>query len=169
VDRLNEIVSTLLYFSRADCAERQSVEVNELLTETLGLLEARATAQAVSLQVDLEPDLPNIQGTANGLRQVFLNLATNALHAMPEGGRLHCSTRSLPQNHVIEIRFADTGSGISPEDREHLFEPFFTTRPNGTGLGLPLCREIVLQHGGQIKLEAGGQGTTFLAVLPAAH
>ena len=165
VDRLNEIVSTFLYFSRADCAERHPVNVNDVLAETLKLLEAEANAQAVVLKVDLEPALPLVLGSANGLRQVFLNLATNALQAMPQGGRLECSTRSLAQDR-IEIRFADTGSGIPSDAQKHLFEPFFTTRPNGTGLGLALCREIVLQHGGQIELGAGGQGTTFRIILP---
>jgi two-component system sensor histidine kinase HydH len=67
----------------------------------------------------------------------------------------------------VEIHFADTGPGISPETRQHLFEPFFTTRPEGTGLGLALCREIVVQHGGEIELETtGGSGTSFRITLP---
>jgi len=169
VDRLNEIVSRLLYFARVDNDERQHVSVNSVLTETLNLLEAQAASQSVAIERNLDPRLPSVSGSANALRQVFLNLATNALQAMPQGGRLRCSTRSLPQNHLIEIRFSDNGSGISPEDRKHLFEPFFTTRPDGTGLGLALCREIILQHSGQIESEAGGPGATFKVVLPAAR
>jgi signal transduction histidine kinase len=169
VDRLNEIVSAFLYFSRADCVERLPVKVNEVLTETLKLLEVEAAAQAVVVKFNLEPDLPLVQGSANGLRQVFLNLATNALQAMPQGGRLECSTRLLAPKDRIEIRFADTGSGITSDAQKHLFEPFFTTRFDGTGLGLALCREIVLQHGGQIELGTGGQGTTFRVILPVAQ
>jgi two-component system sensor histidine kinase HydH len=182
VDRLNEIVSRLLHFSRADTAERQLVQMNHLLADTMRLLEAQAAAQAVSLELELEADLPAVLGSASGLRQVFLNLATNALQAMPKGGRLHCASRLLgrglettpqqvclettPQQRLIEIRFADTGPGISAEDRQHLFEPFFTTRPDGTGLGLAICREIVLQHGGQIEIVPEGPGTTFRVILP---
>ncbi len=168
VDRLNDIVSRLLYFSRSDRAERQPIQVNDL-SETLGLLEAQASSQAVSLELERERDLPEVLASASALQQVFLNLATNALPAMPHGGRLHCLTGSLPEGHRIEIRFADTGPGISLEDRKHLFEPFFTTRPEGTGLGLALCREIVLQHGGQIELADGRPGTTFRVTLPTRH
>jgi signal transduction histidine kinase len=167
VDRLNDIVSRLLFFSRADRAERQPVEINELLSETLKLFEAQAATQEVSLEVDLESNLPAVLGSANALRQVFLNLTTNAIQAMPGGGRLRCSSRAHSQKHAVEIRFSDTGTGIAPADRPHLFEPFFTTRPDGTGLGLALCREIVAQHGGKIDFESEGDGATFRVVLPA--
>jgi signal transduction histidine kinase len=165
VDRLNDIVTRLLYFSRADRAQRQPVSVNEVLREALKLLEAQAAAQGVELELDLESELPNIVGSAGALREVFLNLATNALQAMPQGGRLQCSTRSAREKHTVEIRFSDTGSGVPPDARAHLFEPFFTTRPDGTGLGLALCREIVTQHGGQIELVGDGLGATFRVVL----
>jgi two-component system, NtrC family, sensor histidine kinase HydH len=169
VDRLNEIVSRLLYFARMDNDERQPVSLNSLLIETLNLLDAQATGQSVTLERDLDPNLPGVCGSASALRQVFLNLATNALQAMSHGGRLRCSTRTEPQKGTVEVRFTDTGPGISPEVRQHLFEPFFTTRPDGTGLGLALCREIVLQHGGQITLESEGPGASFRVALPAAR
>jgi signal transduction histidine kinase len=169
VDQLNEIVSRLLYFARPDGAVRESVDVNQVLGETLKLLEAQAASQSVRLELDLEPRMPAVSGSAGSLRQVFLNLATNALHAMPHGGRLGCRTTYQRQTRTIEVRFSDTGPGVSPEDRRHLFEPFFTTRPEGTGLGLALCREIALQHGGSIELEPGtGAGAIFRLVLPAA-
>ena len=169
VDRLNEIVSRLLYFARVDNAERQPVSVNSVLTETLNLLEAQAASLSVAIERDLDPSLPDVSGSASALRQVFLNLATNALQAMPQGGRLHCRTRCEPQNRKLEIRFTDTGPGMSPDVRKHLFEPFFTTRPDGTGLGLALCREIVLQHGGEIELEPEGPGASFRVVIPVAQ
>ena len=93
VDRLNEIVSRLLYFARVDNAERQSVSVNSVLTETLNLLEAQAASQSVIIERDLDTNLPEVTGSATALRQVFLNLATNALQAMPKGGRLYCRSR----------------------------------------------------------------------------
>ena len=97
-------------------------------------------------------DLPPVPASANALRQVFLNLLSNALQAMPHGGRLRCATRFHPRARRVEVRIADTGPGISAEDSRHLFEPFFTTRPEGTGLGLALCREIVSGHGGVIVI-----------------
>lgn len=168
VDRLNALVGRLLYFARADNAERLPVDLNQVLHETLGLLGAQAAGQEVRLETDLAPGLPPVAGSASALRQVALNLLTNALQALPGGGRVRCGTRALPGGRV-ELRVSDTGPGVPPEDRAHLFEPFFTTRPDGTGLGLALCREIVTSHGGHIEYEAGtGTGATFRVVLPAA-
>jgi two-component system sensor histidine kinase HydH len=169
VDRLNEIVGRLLYFSRLDNTERQPVSITSVLTETLDLLEAQASAQSVNIERDFDPGLPRVSGSASALRQVFLNLATNALQAMPQGGRLHCRTHYDRQADSVVIRFIDTGPGVPPNVRQHLFEPFFTTRADGTGLGLAICREIVLQHDGQIESEAGGPGGAFRVVLPVAR
>jgi signal transduction histidine kinase len=170
VDRLNNILSRLLYFARAGRAERQPVDVNQILTATFTLLEAQAKDQRVTLELDVQPTLPTVFGSVEALREVFLNLATNGLQAMPEGGCLRCRSRSLPQDQMIEIRMADTGPGVSLEDREHLFEPFFTTRSEGTGLGLALCREIIEQHDGRIDLVTEeGSGATFRVLLPIAE
>src|SRR5439155_276916 len=93
----------------------------------------------------------------------------NAIQAMPHGGRLRCATRHDPRAGTVEVRVSDTGPGVCAEDRGHLFEPFFTTRPDGTGLGLALCREIVANHGGKIALdEAAGPGASLVVTLPAA-
>jgi signal transduction histidine kinase len=165
VDRLNEIVSRLLYFARSDRGERRSFAINHLLTETCRLLEAQSKDQSVTLQLDLDDSLPAVLGSPDALRRVFLNLATNALQAMPNGGRLRCATNLAPDGHTVSIRFADSGPGIAPETRKHLFEPFFTTREDGTGLGLALCREVVTQHGGRIDLEPS-PGTVFCVELP---
>ena len=111
----------------------------------------------------------DVNHAANALRQVALNLLSNGLQAMPTGGRLTIST-ACPAEDRVEFRVADTGPGVSPEDRAHLFEPFFTTKPDGTGLGLALCREIVTQHGGRIDLEAGdGPGAVFRVELPVTE
>jgi signal transduction histidine kinase len=169
VDRLNAIVSRLLYFARADSAERRRVDLGALFGEALDLIQAQAAGQGVTLERDFAADLPPVNGSANALRQVALNLLTNALQAMPKGGRLRCATRPGLRPGTVEARVGDTGPGVSPEDRIHLFEPFFTTRPDGTGLGLALCREVVAGHGGDIRLdESAAPGATFVVVLPAA-
>ncbi len=170
VDRLNNILSRLLYFARAGRAERQPVDVNQILTTTFTLLEAQAKDQGVTLELDVQSALPAVFGSVEALRQVFLNLATNGLQAMPKGGCLRGRSRLLPQDQEIEVRMADTGPGVSAEDQKHLFEPFFTTRPEGTGLGLALCREIIEQHDGRIDLiTEDGFGATFRVVLPIAE
>jgi len=169
VDRLNEIVTRLLCFSRSEQSERHPVNVNQVLAEAVELITAQAALQGVTLERDLATDLPTVSGSAAALRQVFLNLATNGLHAMSKGGCLRVTTRHDRATQTVQVRIADSGSGISPDDRKHLFEPFFTTRPDGTGLGLALCREIILSHGGQIELEPEAKpGATFCVRLPVS-
>jgi two-component system, NtrC family, sensor histidine kinase HydH len=152
VDRLNAFVSRLLQVARAE-DESKPVHLNAVLGEALDLLQAQAAGQGVSIQRDLAPDLPPVSGSASALHQVALNLLTNALQAMRNGGRLCCATRYDRCAGAVEIRVNDTGPGVPPEERRHLFELFFTTRPEGTGLGLALCREIVTRHGGKIALD----------------
>jgi two-component system sensor histidine kinase HydH len=169
VDRLDALVSQLLYFSRSENTTRQGVDLNGVVREACELLRAQAAEQNVRLEIELAPDLPQIRGSAPALRQVVLNLATNALQAMPQSGRLSCRTRYDTANRTVELEIADTGPGIDPAVRDRMFEPFFTTRATGTGLGLALCREIVLQHDGTIELEpAPPHGTVFRIVFPIA-
>ncbi len=167
VDRLNAIVTRLLYFSRADSTERRPVDVSGVFGEAIDLIAAQAAGQGVTLEREFAARLPPVNGSANALRQVALNLLTNALQAMPRGGRLRCVTQRGPRTDTAEVRVSDTGSGVSAEEQAHLFEPFFTTRPDGTGLGLALCREIIAAHGGEIHLdESARPGATFVVTLP---
>ena len=167
VDRLNELVSRLLYFARANCDEWRPTDLNALVRESLELVRARADEQTVRIEAGLADGLPAVNGAPDALRQVVLNLLTNALQAMPAGGVLRCETRR--DGRAVELRVADTGPGVPPEARPRLCEPFVTTRPEGTGLGLALCREIVEQHGGRVGLEeSAGPGASFLVTLPAA-
>ncbi len=168
VDRLNALVGRLLFFARADNAQREPVDLNQVLGETLDLVQAQAAAQGIAVERDFAPRLPPVLGSTAALRQVVLNLLTNALQAMPQGGRLHCVTQALPAEHAVEVRIADTGLGVPAEHGPHLFEPFYTTRPDGTGLGLALCREILGNHGGRIELIDDGPGATFRFVVPGA-
>jgi two-component system, NtrC family, sensor histidine kinase HydH len=169
VDRLNGLVGRLLYFARTGCDAPQPVDVNAVVRETLELMRAQAAGQGVHMEADLDEGLPPVAGSQPALQQVVLNLATNALQAMPKGGRLDMQTRTVDDPRGVELRVTDTGPGVPPEARPHLFEPFFTTRPEGTGLGLALCREIVRQHGGEIGLEnAVLPGAVFRVRLPAA-
>ena len=169
VDRLNALVSRLLFFVRSGHEQRRPIDVNAIVQETLALLRAQADSQQVVLQTELASDLPPLLGSAPALQQVVLNLASNALQAMPNGGTLRCGTRCLSGPPRIELWIADTGPGIAAEELPHLFEPFHTTRPEGTGLGLALCREIVQQHGGEIELDRQpGWGAVFRVTLPVA-
>jgi signal transduction histidine kinase len=169
VDRLNGLVGRLLYFARTGWDEPRPVDLNAVVSATLELIRAQAAGQDVRIEADLEGGLPHVAGSQDALQQVVLNLATNALQAMPHGGRLDIRTRALDDPRGIELQVADTGPGVPPEARPHLFEPFFTTRPDGTGLGLALCREIARQHRGDIDLAVGDTpGAVFRVWLPAA-
>ncbi len=168
VDRLNELVGRLLLFARAGHETRRPVDLNAVVAETLELVHARADAQGVAIEANLAPDMRMVVGSAQALGQVVLNLATNALQAMPDGGRLVCSTRMLP-DRWIELAIADTGPGVPEDARDRIFEPFFTTRADGTGLGLALCREVARQLGGDVILDPKpGGGATFRLTLPTA-
>ncbi|HUY88206.1 MAG TPA: ATP-binding protein [Pirellulales bacterium] len=167
VDRMNRTVGQLLLFSRADHSRRERVNINALWQETLELIAAQAAEQGVDRESELAPNLPAVDGSAGALRQAFLNLATNALQAMPDGGKLRVKTAYDARAREVEIEIRDTGPGISADDQRRLFEPFFTTRPEGTGLGLAMCREILVQHGGQIEYLSETGGATFRLRLPA--
>ena len=138
VDRLNGLVGRLLYFARTGWDERRPVDLNAVARETVELLRAQADAQGVRIDADLAADLAPVAGSAAALQQVSLNLATNALQAMPKGGVLRLETRAPAGLRRVELLVADTGPGVSPEARARLFEPFYTTRPDGTGLGLAI-------------------------------
>jgi signal transduction histidine kinase len=168
VDRINELVGRLLLFARAGHEVRRAVDLNAVVTETLELVRARADGQGAKLEADLIPGLSPATAADQAVRQVVLNLVTNALQVMPAGGRLVCRTRALPGDRV-ELAVSDTGPGVPADLRDRVFEPFFTTRPDGTGLGLALCREVARQHGGDVTLDPGsGPGATFRLTLPAS-
>jgi signal transduction histidine kinase len=178
VRRLNGVVTQFLDYSRPARALLAPGDVNDILERTLKLLGGDIPA-AVELRVDLERPLPRVNCDPEQLRQVFLNLALNAVQAMPRGGRLDVSTRlardelalwreAPRRSDTVEVRFRDSGPGVPAESREHIFVPFFTTKEKGTGLGLAICQRIVKAHGGTIGLRsATGEGAEFVISLPA--
>jgi signal transduction histidine kinase len=169
VDRLNVFAGRLLQFARTE-DDRRPVDLNSVLNEALDLLQAQAAGRGVTLQRDFTRHLPPVVGSTAALHQLALNLLSNALQVMPHGGRLHCATRDDAQAGAVEFSVSDTGPGVPPELRPHLFQLFFTTRPEGTGLGLALCREIVTGHGGTITLdETSESGARFVVSLPATR
>ncbi|MBL8957550.1 MAG: histidine kinase, partial [Myxococcaceae bacterium] len=167
--RCRDMVTEMLTFSRRSKPVMEPVDLNALVTATTVLLETRACQQRVVLKQALAPQLPPVSANKNQLQQVLVNLSTNALDAMPQGGTLTLSTRRLDDGR-LSLQVADTGSGMPPDVRAHIFEPFFTTKElgKGTGLGLSLVYEIVTQHGGRIDVEsAEGRGTVMAVQLPA--
>jgi PAS domain S-box-containing protein len=172
--RASEIVNGLLNFSRTGAAEFTALDLNQVIEETLKLLEHQFRSSQVQLQTSLEHNLPPILGNSGKLQQVFLNLFLNAKDAMAAGGTLRVATQA---NGHVEVDVSDTGSGIALEHVQRIYDPFFTTKSTvgegqrrGTGLGLAVSYGIIQEHAGKIQVESQvGSGTTFHLEFPMAR
>jgi two-component system NtrC family sensor kinase len=166
--RASEIVKHLLDFSRTDRTIIEDLDIAQALQETIQISENQITVNNIKLRVDLATDLPVVRGNRQALQQVFINLLTNAVHAMPSGGELLVrAVQGSDRKIVIMVR--DTGSGIAEDHLPRIFDPFFTTKKvgKGTGLGLSVSYGIIKKHGGIITVDSSpGKGSTFTIVLP---
>lgn len=166
VRRLEAVLNNFLRFAAEHRLKLEPVDVNALVAELIDFLEPAARRAAIRLETRLAPALPRIDADPGFLRQALLNLLINAQDALPEGGTITLSSRA-EDSHVV-LCVADDGPGIPPEHRDRVFDIYFSTKPNGTGLGLPLARKIVEEHGGTLTLAPrGDRGTTFEIRLPA--
>lgn len=165
LDRLNGVIEEYLRFARLPSPKLQAEQVNEIIEELVGFHKEEIIGGGIELKLDLAQDLPPILVDRNQMRQALMNLVRNACEAMPEGGTLRIVTRREADG--VEIRVEDTGGGIRPEDLPKIFDPFFTTKDQGTGLGLTIARQIVLDHGGSIACASTSRrGTRFTVKLP---
>jgi len=166
-DRLNRVVQDFLSFARSAPEDSNRLDLNQLLDEILKLVLFQAEKSAVKVNFNPGP-IPVVIGVGEKLKQVFLNLALNAIQAMPRGGMLEVSTET-DQGRAL-VRFRDNGCGIPGTELEQIFDPFFTTRRNGTGLGLAITCRIVRSHGGDIEVDSQvGRGTEFMIYLPGTN
>jgi signal transduction histidine kinase len=170
VGRLNQLVNEFLAAGRQSPPEFGSCNLAATLEEALALVEKQAHLQDVVLRVDLPRDLPALEADAGQIKTCFLNILTNAVQAMPQGGRISVSARRLASNGgpgQVQLRFADTGPGIRPENREKIFAPYFSTKTTGFGLGLAITRKIIEDHGGRIYATQGEpRGAVMVVELP---
>lgn len=166
-ERVSHIIRQMLGFARRS-GEVEWVDVNQLLEETLVLVEKKLKQSGVSSVRESDARLPRVRARADQLRQVFLNLILNAQQAIKGGGEIRVTTSRYEQavQPAVLIRISDTGVGINEDDLARIFEPFYSTRKKGTGLGLWVTHDIVRQHGGRIEVESEkGRGTTFNIIL----
>ena len=164
IDRMNGIVTRFLNYARPAESVSEEVDLNVLLDGTVQLVGHRIRRQQIEVERRYE-ELPTVQADPDQIEQVLLNLLLNALDAMPEGGMLSFTTRAV--DGYVEARIRDTGPGIPEEIRDHLFQPFITTKSDGLGLGLSIVRRIVDEHHGDVRVEADdGTGTEFILTLP---
>jgi len=165
VQRLIGIVQRTLDFYRPSKFKEAPTDINVVVESVLALANKRLEHGKVKVQRRFSPDLPRLSAVADQLTQVFLNLVINAVEAMPDGGNLTITT--LADASRLYVRFRDAGLGIDPEEAKRIFEPFYTTKRSGTGLGLAVSYGIVQRHGGDITVEsAPGRGATFVVSLP---
>jgi signal transduction histidine kinase len=165
VNALDALTEEYLAFARFPRPHFDEDSVNEMVAGLVEFVRPLATRQGIGVEVDTDPAVPPMTIDRTLLRQAVLNLIKNGLEAMPQGGHLTVTTRHT--GDAVEIAVRDTGPGIQPEVGKRLFEQFFTTKPQGTGLGLYICRQIVDEHGGELRWESPpGHGTTFTVHLP---
>jgi signal transduction histidine kinase len=166
--RVGGVAQALRSFARQSSGERRPVDLNTVVAETLLLVGKPMSTDNVRITTALDPALPPLLGDANALQQVLLNLLTNAREAMTGGGEIRIETSPDPERRGhLRLVVADAGPGIPAADLPHLFEPFYTTKPSGTGLGLPVSYGIVQGHQGTIDVRSTpGQGATFILTFP---
>jgi two-component system nitrogen regulation sensor histidine kinase GlnL len=178
VDRISALVEELMVFARGDELSPNLINLHRILDSVIELVELESLEGDCEIERSYDPSIPEFLGDADRLRQVFLNLARNALQAMEEkGGRLTIATRMTLDSRLagrggrrlptVQVRFSDTGPGIAPDILERLATPFFTTRKKGTGLGLAVSRHWVTKHGGTLRISSEpGQGAVVRVNLP---
>ncbi len=165
VDILRQVTADYLKFVRMPSLERTAVDCNELLEDLLDLHSEVAVSRKIQIDKEFERDIPEVVLDETQMRVAIQNLILNGFDAMPDGGRLMVKTEL--ENQHLAIRISDSGKGISLEEQASLFTPFFTTKADGTGLGLVLSRQIITDHNGSIDFESEeGAGATFVVELP---
>lgn len=169
-ERISQITRGLLLFARRAPMEKTRTELNEIIRESIALIEPQMRKANIEIVREFSAQPILFWGQHNQMIQVLLNLLTNARDAMPEGGRIEIQTSLVNGNGVQPtgvVRVKDTGKGIAPEHLDKIFSPFFTTKRNGTGLGLSVSYGIVQSHGGKIQVKSKvGEGTTFSVLIP---
>jgi two-component system NtrC family sensor kinase len=174
VDRIGHTITGLLTLSRPRELQLSDIDLVDVAERSMKLMDSYAEGARVTMSANFECRPLPIRGDANELGQVFVNVMLNACQAMPYGGRLDISSKLLqdgaalgPQTPFAAIAVRDDGPGIAPDHINKVFDPFFTTKTTGTGLGLPICQDIMTRHGGQIRLDSEpGQGTTVSITAP---
>ncbi len=163
---LEEILTAFLQFAGAGELELEETDLNNLIQEFIDFYRPQANDYGIEISPHFDSHLPRVRVDKSLMRQVFMNLVLNAQQAMPEGGLLEIQTHQQGKGVVLEI--IDTGIGMDERARSKMFQVFFSTKPSGSGLGLPTVRKIVEAHGGTIDCESEpGRGTKFAITLPA--
>jgi signal transduction histidine kinase len=167
VRRMEQYLQTFLDFARPPRSERRQTDLAAIVHRGLSLVEGRARRQKVTLRAHLPEEAVSLFIDPEQVNQVIVNLLLNALDALPHGGTVRIEVEQLPETETVELRVRDTGTGISPEVSDRLFEPFVTNKETGLGLGLSISRRLIEAHGGRIRgANAPEGGAVFIFTLP---
>lgn len=167
VNRLSEIIENLLDLARKPRLNLSSLNLNDVLTGALDLYTVELSQRGIEVEFIPDPGIPPVSGDPEYLTRVFGNLIVNAIQAMPEGGRLSISTGLIGEESKVFVKISDTGIGMSEETARNLFNPFYTTKEKGTGLGMATVKNIVEEHKGVITVKsAPNRGTSFTILFP---
>jgi PAS domain S-box-containing protein len=169
VTRAADIISRISLLFKKGALQRELVDVNELIREMIVLLRSEANRYSISIRTELAEDLPKVMADRVQLQQVFMNLMLNGIEAMKEtSGGSELTIKSEADDAQLRVSVKDTGVGLPPEQADQIFTAFFTTKDNGTGMGLPISRSIIESHGGRLWFTGNsGRGATFHFTLPA--
>jgi two-component system NtrC family sensor kinase len=170
VQRLDKTVNDLLFFGKPSLPELSCIDINDIIDSTCKFASQHRSVANVEKRMHLEPGLPTVYADGKQMQQVFLNLILNAFQAMPDGGTLAITTGRTVRDgrEYVTVEVADSGPGIPPLILEKIFTPFFTTKAQGTGLGLPICNKLIQLHKGVIRVSSDNlHGTVFTIELPA--
>ncbi len=170
IERITKVMNQLLAFARRKQPDRRVVNLGEIVEDSLEMFQERMAHNCITVEKAIEADMPPVHADRDQLVQVLINLVTNSLHAMPEGGHLRVSLNR--ENSHVRLGVSDTGHGMPEETRSKIFESFFTTKDfgKGTGLGLTVVKGIIEEHGGTITVESVvGTGTTFWVRFPVGE
>ncbi|MGB9080856.1 MAG: ATP-binding protein [Desulfuromonadaceae bacterium] len=172
VKRLDKTVNDLLFFGKPSLPELTCVDINTILATTLKFAAQHRGGGNIERRIELQPDLPPVYADDKQIQQVFLNIVLNAYQAMVSGGVLGITSSLVVRGDVkyVRVDISDTGSGIPPQILEKIFTPFYTTKAQGTGLGLPICSKLLKLHKGDIRVTSDNTaGTIFTVELPACN
>ncbi len=168
---IKQMLENLMDLVRHRQIQKTRVNINTVLAKSISLISDELRIRRIGWDLTIDEQAPDVFADALHLQQVFMNLVVNAMQALgdlPHGcpRTLEIFSRYDQKTHVVEICFKDNGPGIDPANIKNIFDPFFTTKPEGSGIGLALCQDLVSEHGGTIRAQSDGYGTQMIVVLP---
>jgi signal transduction histidine kinase len=168
--KAQDLTKQFLDYTKTSLLDFKPIKLHQVLLSMWKMSKLESAPCRVAFETRLDKRLPEIMASRENLERVFLNLFINAIHAVSNEGKVILETRLLPSRDRVEIKIIDNGEGIPKEQQERLFEPFYTTRETGYGLGLSICQSIIHQHKGTIAIESQvGKGTTVTVLLPVSQ